>query len=109
MGNFSKNDCLPNERKIHVFFLVLPSTRDIREQFIRLHRKFLQSFCKFQDHLCNIQGIVEKTQISKKCWLSMKNLLAFFRIIEHEKQQGTLYRSPEGNLTNIVQVRRPFR
>ena len=39
----------------------------------------------------------------------MKNLLAFFRIIEHEKQQATLYRSPEGNLTNIVQVRRPFR
>ena len=30
------------------------------------------------------------------------------RIIEHDKRQGTTYKGPQGNLTIIVEVIRPF-
>ena len=58
---------------------------DIKEQFIRLHRKFLLSFCKFQDHLCNTQGFVEKTQISKKMLTFNEKSFGFFSVLLNMK------------------------
>ena len=52
-----------------------------------------------------------KTQsLKKKLMFQRRKLIAYFFCINaHEKQQGTLYRSLEGNLTKIVEVRRLFR
>ena len=85
---FKKRQSVLRKRYRGLFFLVLSNMRNVRDQFIIVHKKVLRK---------------------KAIFPVKKNVLAFFsHIIEQDECQGTVYQGPEGHLTKIVQVIRIF-
>ena len=66
---FLKKSCFSNEKKIGRIYLVWSSMDDTRQPFIRLHKVFWQSLCRWKYHFCNKKRLL-KTQLfeeSKNC------------------------------------------
>ena len=96
-------------RKDFGLFLVLSSMTNLREHFISVHKVFWQILWKSKDHFCNTQEVFWKHKFLKKGNLSSeKKILAFFfsynRVIEQEKSQRTLCKSPKGKLSFTAEV-----